>query len=302
MGRTSITMSAILLFAIACSGYELISNRTVVRNDTIFSSRGLILKSGPYMLESDSAFMLRNDSLLYIPVPFTMISSDTVSISGFSGVYMTSRGIFDILGNESYINDMDITSDNAVFSTKDSVHSFTGNVHIMQSDSTVILCEHIIIDIPHNKESAEGDFQYTSSDSSLQINADYYTRDKQDSLIIFSGNSRILSNDTEIGSDSFSMDMRTDILFTPLTCSIVYSDYTISGDSLYAYFRNDTIDSAAVLSHITLLEENDERSNAFECKYMKMEFTEGELEQIYFTGIFNAVLTLKEKTNDTESE
>lgn len=302
MARISIVLICIVLFVSQGRAYELISNRTVVRNDTLFSSQGLILSSGPFTLNTDSAYMLRNDSIIYFIVPFELSSHDTLSIYGRSGSYLSSSGIFRVSGNDARMKDMHIRSDSALLSQRDSIHQFIGNVHMIDGDGSAITCDFLTVNMKDNLETAGGDFAYISADSSMSIFADMYRRDKTDSVIDFSGSSEIMNKDTKILSDSFSMDMRTDILFTPLACRMLYNDYVITGDSLYAYFHSDTIDSAFLASNVKLVEDNEERTNTFRCRSMIMEFLQSELQEIRFMGIFDAVLIMKEKQNDIKSE
>lgn len=302
MARISIGLMCIVLFFSHCRAYELISNRTVVRNDTLFSSQGLTLSSGQFTLNTDSAYMLRNDSIIYFTVPFELNSRDTLSIYGNSGSYLSSSGIFYVSGNDARVKDMHIRSDSALLSQRDSIHQFIGNVHIIDKDGSAITCDFLTVNMKHNSETASGDFFYISADSAMSIFAGMYRRDKTDSVIDFSDSCEIINRDTEIMSDSFSMDMRTDILFTPLACRMLYNDYVITGDSLYAYFRSDTIDSAFLASNVKLIEDNEKRTNTFRCQSMTVEFLQSELQEIRFTGIFDAVLIMKEKQDDIKSE
>ncbi len=289
---------AVVLF-INSFTYELISNRTVVRNDTIFSSRGIELVSGHYTLNTDTAYMLQNDSIIYIVNTFNLCSGDSLRTEGGSGIYSAAEDKFVFLSNRTEINDIIITSDSAVIRPADSIQTFSGNVRILKTDCR-IECNDIVFDRKNSTEYTEGGFSYFGNND-LYIESDHYLKLNTDSIMYFWPNGIIENSDISIQCDSFYLDDKIELLFSPLNCIILSDDYTIDGDTLYVHFKNDTVDNARIKNNISFSEDNKDRSNSFQCDSLHMKFSSGEMRSMEFYSIFNAVLTLKDETDDTES-
>ncbi len=298
MNKIQYFLLCILIIPVLINGYVLESNRTVIKGDSVFMYEGVSLKSGSYHLIIDSAYMLRNDSIVIMPVEFILTSGDSLKVNAEKGYYSIKEKHF-ILNNQKTETDASIIySDIAEIFVKDSLHIFYNNLTANFNGGEELKSDTLIIDRREDYLKAINNVNLISINGDFTINAGLFVRNNPDSFEFFIDSVTIEGDEFVLYTDSIANYTNLDYMISPFNNTIVSTDYNINGDTLYAYIRNDSLVSANMFENIVFFGENDDRTNELSCNEMIITFDNGKINEIQFKEINNAKLIIKGKEED----
>ncbi len=301
MNKIQYLLLCFLIIPVLINGYVLESNRTVIKGDSVFMFEGVSLKSGSYHLIIDSAYMLREDSVVIMPMNFILSSGDSLIVKAEKGEYSIKSKHFILNNQKTETGSSIIYSDIAEIFVKDSLHIFYNNLNASFNAGEELKSDTLIIDRREDYLKAISNVKLISINGDFTINAGLFVRSNPDSFEFFIDSVTIEGDEFILYTDSIANYINLDYMISPYNNTIINPDYNIKGDILYAFIRNDSLVSANMFENIIFYGENDERTNELSCNEMIITFIEGKINEIQFKEIDKAKLIIKGKEDEIKS-
>jgi len=297
-----LTISVISFFAKVLSAYTLTADRSVAEKEKIFLYGNVRLFTDDYKTEADSAVFMRKDSIVIIPGEMIVFKGDSIETKGSSGEYDIRKKIFTIEEQATEkAGSFRVTSGLLTIFHEESLMVFkNGCIAFVDGGSKKIISDTLVYNTETSNLKCFNSIVMTDSSASYSIKSDTFNMKTSDSIYDFYHNVEFKNDSIQMNADSAAFLTDKNIFRTYSKSIILSENSKITGDSVFAFMKKDSIDYISIYGNIEFSHWDSKKSENIVCDSMNLDILEGGFSKAVMFGIKKAELILKEKDTDAD--
>ncbi|HAV91701.1 TPA: hypothetical protein DCW38_00750 [candidate division WOR-3 bacterium] len=285
-----------LFISMFVNAYVLTSERTVIIQDTVYMSGGVLLTTDDFKVNTDTAMFFRRDSIVIMPKKMKVTRKDSIEINALRGTYFVKGKIFHLFNQETV--------------KKNSFTIESESLEILLNDSLFYYTKNPILYFDKKQSSAEGDtIKYSFSTDSMKIfNKSIFKKKESyeassdtiylmldDSIYSFFHNCIVKTDSMNLESDSMLMYGKDDYAQTFARTKIKNENIEMLSDTSKMYFRNDSLDFLISYRNVDFISDDNNEIVRILCDSVECDMEESKMKKTYFYQIKSSEMETKEK-------